>query len=91
MVCCSARQACPLAAVTITDALQAAESYMSLANVTSHRLNDQLFSQAIAYLQEASDMQDYALPEHLEQYDHHPYLDLPSNQNRYLEENGPLY
>lgn len=40
---------------------------MSLANVTSIRLNDQLFSQAIAYLQEAADIQNYTLPEHLEQ------------------------
>lgn len=41
---------------------------MSLGNVTSARVHDRYFQQAMAYLREAAEMPDYSLPPHLEQH-----------------------
>ncbi|KAH7061644.1 hypothetical protein BKA63DRAFT_199694 [Paraphoma chrysanthemicola] len=45
----------------------AAEAHMSLGNVTSARVHDHYFRQAMAYLRQAAEMSDYSLPTHLEQ------------------------
>jgi hypothetical protein len=47
--------------------LQAAEANMSLGNVTSSRINDRYYRQAMAYLREASQIPGYCLPAHLAQ------------------------
>ncbi|KAF2831789.1 hypothetical protein CC86DRAFT_402285 [Ophiobolus disseminans] len=54
--------------VTGTLLSTAAETYMSMGNVTSSRVNDQYFQQAMAYLREAAELAEYTLPAHLEQY-----------------------
>lgn len=53
----------------------AAEGYMSLGNVSSMRINDRYFHQALAYLRLAENLPDYTLPTHLQQYlaDYGPY------------------
>ncbi|KAF2465045.1 uncharacterized protein BDR25DRAFT_295845 [Lindgomyces ingoldianus] len=53
----------------------AAESFMSLGNVSSTRISGPYFHEALDYLREASGLQGYMLPAHLQQY---------------LEEYGPL-
>jgi hypothetical protein len=40
---------------------------MSLGNVSSPRVNEQYYREALEYLQAATDMADYTLPLHLEQ------------------------
>ncbi|KAF2705330.1 hypothetical protein K504DRAFT_440449 [Pleomassaria siparia CBS 279.74] len=52
-----------------------AEACMSLGNVSSPRINHKYFTEALAYLRVASDIPNYSLPLHLQQY---------------LEEYGPL-
>ena len=51
---------------------------MSLGNVTSSRVNDRYFQQAMDYLRGAAEMADYALPAHLEQSVHASLAALPS-------------
>ncbi|KAF2739116.1 hypothetical protein EJ04DRAFT_427519 [Polyplosphaeria fusca] len=45
----------------------AAEAYMSLGNVSSVRINEQYFHEALGYLRAAAEIQDYTLPNHLQQ------------------------
>jgi hypothetical protein len=40
---------------------------MSIGNVTSSRVNDRYYRQAMAYLQAAAELPEYTLPKHLEQ------------------------
>ena len=40
---------------------------MSLGNVSSIRINDRYFHQALAYLRLAENLPDYTLPTHLQQ------------------------
>jgi hypothetical protein len=47
---------------------QAAEAYMSIGNVTSSRMNDRYYRQAMIYLREAAEMTEYSLPTHLAQW-----------------------
>jgi hypothetical protein len=47
--------------------MQAAEAHMSMGNVTSSRINERYYQQAMAYLREATELSDYSLPAHLEQ------------------------
>jgi hypothetical protein len=47
---------------------QAAEAYMSLGNVSSTRVNEQYFHEALEYLCIANEIADYVLPAHLKQY-----------------------
>ncbi|KAF1951924.1 hypothetical protein CC80DRAFT_423781 [Byssothecium circinans] len=46
----------------------AAEAYMSLGNVSSARINEPYYHQALSYLRKASEASDYSLPTHLQQY-----------------------
>ncbi|KAK2765319.1 hypothetical protein FQN54_008163 [Arachnomyces sp. PD_36] len=46
---------------------QAAESFMSLGNVTYSNRNGQLFDQAVAYLRKAQKIPGYRLPPHLQE------------------------
>jgi hypothetical protein len=79
---------------SVTGALlvQAAEAHMSMGNVTASRTNDRYYQQAMIYLREAADMDDYSLPAHLEQcvssFGTTPGL---ADTCRYLDENGLLY
>jgi hypothetical protein len=57
----------PRRAYFLLTKLQAAEANMSLGNVTSSRINDRYYRQAMAYLREASQMPGYQLPAHLAQ------------------------
>ncbi|KAF2028122.1 hypothetical protein EK21DRAFT_70523 [Setomelanomma holmii] len=54
---------------TVTGAMlsTAAEAHMSLGNVTSSRVHEPYFQQAMAYLREAAELADYVLPAYLEQ------------------------
>ncbi|GAB7332081.1 hypothetical protein MBLNU13_g03969t1 [Cladosporium sp. NU13] len=47
---------------------KAAEAYMSIGNVSGPRTNQQYFRRALQLLQRASDVEDYALPGHLQKY-----------------------
>lgn len=76
----------------LSDFDQAAEAHMSLGNVTSSRIHDRYFQQAIAYLRQAAAMADYTLPTHQQQYVPHTFTILTRLiKCRYLEEYSPLY
>ncbi|KAF1936210.1 hypothetical protein EJ02DRAFT_359621 [Clathrospora elynae] len=45
----------------------AAEAFMSLGNVTSSRVNDRYYHQAMSYLRAAAEHPNHSLPRHLEQ------------------------
>lgn len=63
---------------------------MSLGNVSSPRVNEQYFHEALGYLRAASEMQGYSLPAHLQQYAKSENLGADTDSFRYLEEYGPL-
>jgi hypothetical protein len=76
----------------VLTSLQAAEAHMSMGNVTAARINDRYYQQAMVYLREAAQMDNYSLPAHLEQYVS-CFCTTPSwaDNDRYLDEYGPLY
>lgn len=69
---------------------QAAEAYMSLGNVSSSRVHQQYFHEALTYLRQATEIPSCNLPQHLQQYVERLLSQLPTNLSRYLDEYGPL-
>jgi hypothetical protein len=64
---------------------------MSLGNVSRAKTNQHYYHEALMYLQSASELQDYSLPEHLQQSG---ITILPpqaiTDTVSYLDEYGPL-
>jgi hypothetical protein len=63
---------------------------MSLGNVSSARVNRQHFHEALEYLRKASEIPEYELPLHLQQYVFPGSSESSTYMRRYLDEYGPL-
>jgi hypothetical protein len=70
---------------------KAAEAFMSLGNVTSPRVQDDYFRQAILHLQAAKELDSHSLPLHMQQYVTHYVVETKADGPRYFDDYGFLY